>query len=70
MKGRFIMQFRDGAREWATPMDEGDLIVVPAGAEHRPVAAEECWVMLVESGGTRNTGERVTARTRSVLPPL
>jgi mannose-6-phosphate isomerase-like protein (cupin superfamily) len=66
VKGRFVMQFRD--REVA--MEQGDLLVVPAGAEHRPVADEECWIMLVEDAGTRNTGEAITARTRHVLPRL
>jgi mannose-6-phosphate isomerase-like protein (cupin superfamily) len=66
VKGRFVMQFRDGD----VAMAEGDMIVVPAGVEHRPVADEECWIMLVEDAGTRNTGEAITARTRHVLPRL
>lgn len=66
VKGRFVMQFRDSD----VAMAEGDMIVVPAGVEHRPVADEECWIMLVEDAGTRNTGEAVTARTRHVLPRL
>lgn len=66
VKGRFVMRFRDHDVE----MEEGDLLVVPAGVEHRPVAEEECWIMLVEDAGTRNTGEAITARTRHVLPEL
>ena len=66
VKGRFVMQFRDGD----VAMEEGDLLVVPAGVEHRPVADAECWIMLVEDAGTRNTGEAETARTRHVLPRL
>ena len=46
------------------------MLVVPANTEHMPVAAEECWIMLVEDAGTRNTGEKVTARTRTELPSL
>lgn len=66
VRGRFVMRFRD--RDVA--MEEGDLLVVPANVEHMPVAAEECWVMLVENAGTRNTGETVTARTKTDLPSL
>ena len=66
VKGRFVMRFRD--RDIA--MEKGDLLVVPADVEHMPVAEEECWVMLVENAGTRNTGETVTARTKKDLPTL
>lgn len=66
VKGRFVMRFRDGD----VAMNEGDLIVVPAGEEHQPVADEECWVMFVEDAGTLNTGDKVTARTKTDLPEL
>lgn len=35
----------------------GELFVVPRGVEHRPHAAEECHVMLIEPPGVVNTGE-------------
>lgn len=70
MRGRFSMRFREGAREWAIAMTEGDLLVVPAGAEHMPDADEECWIMLFETAGTRNTGEHESERTRKHLPEL
>ncbi len=66
VKGSFVMRFRDGD----VAMDEGDMIVVPANTEHLPVAAEECWILMVEDAGTRNTGETVTARTKTELPAL
>ncbi|MCB2113255.1 MAG: cupin domain-containing protein [Parvularculaceae bacterium] len=66
IKGEFTMRFRD--REIA--MGEGDMIVVPANVDHMPVADEECWVMAVESAGTRNTGEKITERTKTDLPVL
>lgn len=66
VKGRFVMEFRDGE----TALDEGDLIVVPAGVEHRPVAERECWIMLIETAETRNTGNVETERTRTDLPNL
>lgn len=36
---------------------EGELYVVPRGIEHRPVAVEECHVLLVEPRGVVNTGD-------------
>lgn len=66
IEGGFVMEFRDGH----TALEEGDLIVVPAGVEHRPVAARECWIMLIETAETRNTGNVETERTRSDLPRL
>lgn len=54
-KGSFVMEFRDRAVTLAA----GDLLVVPRGVEHRPVAAEDAVVLLVEPEGTRNTGNVV-----------
>lgn len=51
-RGRFRMEFRDGHVE----LEAGDMIVVPRGVEHRPVAAEEVEVLLFEPAGTINTG--------------
>lgn len=66
VKGRFVMRFRDED----IAMEEGDMIVVPANAEHMPVAENECWVLLVETAGTRNTGDAVTEKTKTDLPVL
>lgn len=50
--GRFRMEFRD--REvW---IEQGELIIVPRGTEHRPVAEEEAHVLLFEPATTLNTG--------------
>ena len=51
-RGRFRMEFRDRVVELA----EGDVIVVPRGVEHRPVADAEVEVLLFEPAGTLNTG--------------
>jgi quercetin dioxygenase-like cupin family protein len=44
----------------------GEFVVVPRGVRHNPVAAEECWVMLIETVTTKHTGDVVTERTRSI----
>jgi mannose-6-phosphate isomerase-like protein (cupin superfamily) len=41
----------------------GEMYVVPKGVEHRPVAARECHVMLVEPRGVVNTGDAGGAYT-------
>lgn len=50
-------------RDRVVPLSAGELYVVPAGAEHRPVAQKECCVMLVEPRGVVNTGEAGGAYT-------
>ena len=52
VNGSFQMQFRDRTVE----LREGDMLVVPRGVEHRPVADEEVAVMLFEPAATLNTG--------------
>ena len=59
LKGRLLMQFRD-REEW---VGEGEMIIVPRGVEHRPVAPEEVHLMLVEPAGTVNTGGERSERT-------
>lgn len=66
VKGQFTMRFRDHD----VAMEEGDMIVVPAGVEHMPVAEEECWIMMIEKAGALNTGESESERTRRNLPEL
>jgi mannose-6-phosphate isomerase-like protein (cupin superfamily) len=45
----------------------GDLLIVPRGIEHRPVADEEVCVMLFEPAATVNTGS--TGGRRTVARP-
>jgi mannose-6-phosphate isomerase-like protein (cupin superfamily) len=52
VKGRFRMDFRD-RQVW---LEEGELLIVPRGVEHRPVAPEEVHVLLFEPASTLNTG--------------
>jgi mannose-6-phosphate isomerase-like protein (cupin superfamily) len=59
VKGRFRMDFRD-RHEW---IDEGEFIVVPRRVEHRPVAEQECWIVLFEPATTLNTGNVENERT-------
>lgn len=60
--GRFRMDFRD-RQEW---IEQGELIVIPRGVEHKPFAEEEARIMLFEPAGTVNTGD--TGGERTVSP--
>jgi len=59
VRGQFRIEFRDKA----VTLHEGDFIIVPRGVEHKPVADQECSVMLFEPASTLNTGNLVNERT-------
>jgi len=59
VKGQFRMEFQNKT----VTIEEGEFIVVPRGVQHKPVADEECWVMLFEPASTLNTGNIVNERT-------
>ena len=53
LEGKLDIEFRDGK----VSLESGEMFVVPKGFEHRPVAENECKMMLVEPKGLINTGE-------------
>lgn len=53
LDGEMSIEFRDGRVELAA----GEMFVVPKGVEHKPAAAGECRVLLVEPRGVVNTGD-------------
>lgn len=57
VSGRLRMEFRDRAVD----LGPGELIVVPRGVEHRPVAEEGAEVVLFEPADVLNTGNVVDA---------
>jgi mannose-6-phosphate isomerase-like protein (cupin superfamily) len=58
-RGSFRMEFRDRTIE----LSSGDILIVPRGVEHRPVADAEVEVLLFEPATTLNTGNLVNERT-------
>jgi mannose-6-phosphate isomerase-like protein (cupin superfamily) len=59
VKGRFRMEYREGnetTSERSIWLEPGELVIVPRGVEHRPVADEEAHVLLFEPATTLNTG--------------
>jgi mannose-6-phosphate isomerase-like protein (cupin superfamily) len=53
VEGEMRIDFRDGA----VHLKAGEMFVVPRGVEHKPYAARECAIMLVEPASTVNTGD-------------
>ncbi len=59
VKGQLEILFRDGK----VLLNEGEMFVVPKGIEHKPVAVQECHILLIEPAGTVNTGDIVDVKT-------
>ncbi len=66
LKGRLRLEMENGAVE----LEEGEMLVVPRGTRHNPVATEECLLMLIERKSTRHTGNSITDKTRSIAEQL
>jgi len=64
LRGTFRMDYKDDSGlEKALEIGEGEFVIVPRGAVHRPVADREVQVLLFEPAGTLNTGNIRDART-------
>lgn len=59
VQGRLRILLRDGE----LLLEPGELVVIPRGNEHCPVADEEVHVLLLEPKSTVNTGEVRSERT-------
>jgi mannose-6-phosphate isomerase-like protein (cupin superfamily) len=57
--GELRIEFRDGMVE----LSKGEMFVVPRGVEHKPFAATEVKLLLIEPRGVRNTGDEGGDRT-------
>ncbi len=57
--GSLTIDLRDGAVQ----LNTGEMYVVPSGVEHKPVAKNECHILLIEPVGTLNTGDAGGERT-------
>ena len=66
LTGDFAIEFRDGL----TRLAPGEMIVVPKGVEHRPVANGECQILMLDREGEPNTGASPSAYTRETLETI
>ncbi|HTN45222.1 MAG TPA: cupin domain-containing protein [Flavipsychrobacter sp.] len=66
VKGKLTIEFRDRIEI----LTENELIIVPKGIEHKPVANEEVWVLLFEPTATLNTGNTYGELTKTILDKI
>lgn len=66
IKGELKMKLRDQI----IVLNENEMLIVPKGVEHCPVADEEVWVLLFEPASTINTGNAKGDYTREKLEKL
>ncbi|MFL7963167.1 Mannose-6-phosphate isomerase, cupin superfamily [Pseudomonas sp. NFACC15-1] len=59
LEGELRIDFRDGA----VTIGPGEMYVVKKGVEHKPSAAREVKLLLIEPRGVINTGEETNERT-------
>ncbi len=64
LTGRLRMQMRDEQDEVVEQIiDPGEIIVIPRGREHNPIADPGTSVLLFEPAATKHTGEKILDRT-------
>ena len=66
IKGELKIEFRNTT----VTLNENELIIVPKGVEHKPIADEEVWVMLFEPKETINTGSTTSTMTKENLDSI
>ncbi|VBB07207.1 Hypothetical protein LUCI_2451 [Lucifera butyrica] len=66
VKGQLLIKFRDTE----ISLEEGELIVIPKGVDHLPIATDEVHVILIEPKGTLNTGNVITEKTKQTLEAI
>jgi mannose-6-phosphate isomerase-like protein (cupin superfamily) len=67
-KGQLRIEFRDDEEQADVTLREGEMLVVPADVEHRPVAEDgEAEVLLFEPTETKNTGNVESEETEEEL---
>ena len=59
LEGELRIEFRDGA----VTIGAGEMYVVKKGIEHKPSAAREVKLLLIEPRGVLNTGDETNERT-------
>lgn len=53
IKGTLKIEFRDKM----ITLHQGDMLIIPKGVEHKPIAEEEVWVLLFEPSNIKHTGD-------------
>ncbi|MDB4473802.1 cupin domain-containing protein [Opitutaceae bacterium] len=62
IKGQLVIELEDQK----LTLDSGEMVVIPAGVMHNPIADEECHVLVFEQSSTAHTGSKTLATTKSL----
>jgi len=54
INGELTIKFRDGKVD----IKKGEMFIVPKGVEHKPIAKNECQIMVIEPKDVVNTGDK------------
>ncbi|WP_068072996.1 cupin domain-containing protein [Novosphingobium lentum] len=63
LSGELVIDLRDGEIR----LSPGEMAVIPRGTEHRPRAASEAHILLIDREGASNTGDQPSQFTRATL---
>lgn len=66
VKGRLRIEYEN---HLAT-LEAGQFTIVPKGVMHRPVAEDECWLVLIEPVTTEHTGDTQSVLTKPIEQQL
>tara|TARA_R110002073_G_scaffold72537_1_gene177684 strand:+ start:718197 stop:718556 length:360 start_codon:yes stop_codon:yes gene_type:complete len=53
IKGTLQIAFRDKT----VTLNEGEMLIIPKGVAHKPIAEKEVWVLLFEPSNIKHTGD-------------
>jgi len=59
LSGQMSIELIDGKID----LNTGEMFVVPKGTDHKPMAENECMILLIEQHGTFNTGNSGGSKT-------
>jgi mannose-6-phosphate isomerase-like protein (cupin superfamily) len=63
IKGSLVIQIES---DQSVTLGPGDCFVVPRGTLHNPIAADECWIVLIETTTTKHTGDVMTRSSKTI----
>ncbi|MAM18814.1 MAG: cupin domain-containing protein [Bacteroidota bacterium] len=66
IEGTLEIAFKDKSIQ----LEEGEMLIVPKGVVHKPIAHKEVKVLLFEPAGTVNTGDQTEERTRDRIEKI
>lgn len=62
VKGELTIQFENETIH----LKEGEIYIVPKGIRHKPIAENECWILLFEPKQTKHAGKEESELTKKI----